>query len=122
MKGILDKNKRRLRRRRQVRQRIRRDTSLPRFTIHRSLKHIAGQIIDDQQGRTLVAMSSTSRTLVPELSGKTKTERARFIGTELARRAREAGIERVVFDRGHCRYHGRVKALADAAREGGLKF
>jgi len=122
MKSILLKNERRLRRGRSVRRKLRQTASVPRLSVHRSLKHISAQIIDDGSGRTLAAASSTASALAGSLGGKTKTERAAVIGAELARRAKEAGIERVVFDRGHAKYHGRVKALADAAREGGLKF
>jgi large subunit ribosomal protein L18 len=67
-------------------------------------------------------VSSTAKALAADLAGKNKTQRASVIGAEIARRAKAAGIEEVVFDRGSARYHGRVKALADAAREGGLKF
>lgn len=114
--------KRRTRRMQGLRSRIRRQTTLPRLSVNRSLKHIAAQVIDDSVGRTLASVSSTSRKLAGELDGKTKTERSIVIGKEIARLAKEAGVEKVVFDRGHSKYHGRVKALADAAREGGLKF
>ena len=122
MKQTLQKNRRRLRRRNSVRSRIRRDTTLPRLSVHRSLKHFYGQIIDDASGRTLAHVASTARPLRDELTGKNKSEQARVLGAELARRAKEVGVERVVLDRGHAKYHGRVKAFADAAREGGLKF
>ena len=122
MKSILLKYKRRTRRSHSVRAKLRRTAALPRLSVNRSLKHISAQVIDDAAGRTLAAVSSTSGALRSELDGKTKTEKARVIGAELARRAKEAGIEAVVFDRGYAKYHGRVKALADAAREGGLKF
>lgn len=122
MKPILLKNKRRLRRSRSVRAKIQRTADAPRLSVHRSLKHISGQVIDDQTGRTLAAVSSTGKAIGSELAGKTKTEKAKIVGAELARRAREAGVERVVFDRGHSKFHGRVKAFADAAREAGLKF
>jgi large subunit ribosomal protein L18 len=122
MKQILLKNKRRLRRRNSVRTRIRREASVPRLSIQRSVKHFYGQIIDDASGHTLAHVATTTRALRDDLTGKRKTEQAQFLGAELARKAREAGIERVVFDRGHSKYHGRVKAFAEAAREGGLKF
>lgn len=122
MKPILLKNKRRLRRRRSVRSTIRRTASVPRLSVRRSLKHISGQIIDDLAGRTLAAVASTAKAFRTDLDGKTKTQQAHIVGAELARRAREAGIESVVFDRGHAKYHGRIKAFADAARAGGLKF
>jgi len=122
MKSTLLKNEQRLRRRRSVRRTIRRTADRPRLTVFRSLKHISGQIVDDATGRTLCAASSTAHALAGELAGKTKTEKAKVIGAELARRAKDAGVAQVVFDRGSSRYHGRVKAFADAAREGGLQF
>ena len=122
MRATYIKNVRRERRTLATRARLRRDSSLPRLSVSRSLKHIAAQVIDDSSGRTLAHATSTSKELVGQLAGKTKTQRASIVGAEIARRAREAGVEAVVFDRGHTRYHGRVKALADAAREGGLKF
>ena len=122
MRATSIKNTRRERRALAVRSRLRRDTGLPRLTVARSLKHISAQIIDDASGRTIAAATSTAKALAPQLAGKTKTERAAIIGAELARKAREARVEAVTFDRGFTRYHGRVKALADAARQGGLKF
>lgn len=122
MKTTLLKNRKRLRRRRSVRRKLRATTTLPRLSINRTLKHFSAQVIDDAEGRTLAAATSTAKSLADELAGKTKTQRAAVVGAELARRAKEAGIEGVAFDRGHCKYHGRVKAFADAAREAGLKF
>ena len=118
----LIKSKRRERRKNSLRARIRRNSVLPRLSVHRSLKHITAQIIDDAAGRTLAACSTTSKALSESLGGKTKSQKAATVGTEIARLAKEAGVEAVVFDRGYSKYHGRVKALADAAREGGLKF
>jgi large subunit ribosomal protein L18 len=89
----------------------------PRLSVYRSLKHIYAQIIDDEQGITLVASSSQ----VVEAKGR-KTDVAREVGRDLAKKALEKGITEVVFDRGPYKYHGRVKALAEGAREGGLKF
>jgi large subunit ribosomal protein L18 len=122
MKSTLQKNRRRLRRRRSVRSGLRQGASLPRLSVSRTPKHISVQIVDDAQGRTLAHATTTARGMSDDLKGKNKTECAKIIGTEIARKAKEAGVEQVVFDRGHCKYHGRVKALADAAREGGLKF
>jgi large subunit ribosomal protein L18 len=122
MDAITLKKTRRARRANHVRNRIRRTTSLPRLTVSRSLKHISAQVIDDASGRTLAHVTSTSKEVADAMKGKTKTERAKHLGTEIARKAREAGVEAVVFDRGFARFHGRVKALAEAAREGGLKF
>jgi len=122
MKPIHVKNRRRLRRKLSLRSRLRRETDRPRLSVSRSLKHISAQIIDDAQGRTLVAVSSSARSFAPQFTGKTKSERAAIIGREIATRALAAGVSSVVFDRGASRFHGRVKALADAAREAGLKF
>ena len=122
MKSTLLKNKRRLRRKNSVRAGLRKYSDHPRLSVSRSLKHISAQIIDDVKGRTMASATTKSKELATELQGKTKTERAKVIGTEIARKAKEAGVEVVVLDRGYCRFHGRVKALAEAAREGGLKF
>jgi large subunit ribosomal protein L18 len=122
MKDQLQTQRRTQRRKLSVRSKLRRTASRPRLTVFRSAKHIYAQVIDDLAGRTLAAASSTSKAFAADSSGKTKTERAALIGAEVARRALEAGVVEVVFDRGSARYHGRVKALADAAREAGLKF
>jgi large subunit ribosomal protein L18 len=122
MRSTLIKNIRRERRSKRVRTQLRRVSELPRLSVSRSLKHIAAQVIDDASGRTLAHVTSTSKDLAGELRGKTKTQRAAVIGAEIAKKAREKGVEAVVFDRGFARFHGRVKALADAARAGGLKF
>ncbi|MGH2500626.1 MAG: 50S ribosomal protein L18 [Candidatus Limnocylindria bacterium] len=108
------------RRRRHVRVRrtISGSAARPRLAIFRSLSHIYAQLIDDAGGRTLAAASSLEG---PDASGG-RIERARAVGAALAERARAAGIGEAVFDRGGYRYHGRVKALADAAREKGLRF
>ena len=95
-------------------------TYRPRLAIFRSLNQIYAQVIDDSAGTTLAAASSLEAGV--RSSKGTKSERAKLVGRLLAERARAAGIERVVFDRAGFRYHGRVRALADAAREGGLDF
>jgi large subunit ribosomal protein L18 len=92
----------------------------PRLAVFRSLNHIYAQVIDDASGRTLAAASTVEKDL--KGSKSTKTEEAAVVGRLLAERAKAAGIERVVFDRAGFRYHGRVKSLADAAREAGLEF
>ena len=122
MKSTLVKNARRKRRRMSVRKRVRSAGPTVRLSVYRSTKHIYAQVVDDTKGLTLCAVGSSAKKFASELSGKTKTERAAIIGKEIARLAKEKGVEEVVFDRGHCRFHGRVKALADAAREEGLKF
>jgi len=105
-----------------VRKQIEGTSERPRLCVFRSLEHIYVQIIDDSQGRTLAAASTLDADVRKELNGKNKTERAKVVGKAIARRAVEAGIKQVVFDRGGYLYHGRVQALADAAREGGLEF
>jgi large subunit ribosomal protein L18 len=90
----------------------------PRLSVHRSSKHISAQIIDDSEGKTLVASSD----LMLEKVEKKGVDLAAFIGSELAKKAKAAGVTKVIFDRGSYRYHGKVKALADAVREGGLEF
>jgi large subunit ribosomal protein L18 len=109
------------RRRRRVRTAIRsRASGKPRLSVHRSGRHIYAQVIDDAAGKTVAAAS----TLDKDLKGKTGATRdgAAAVGKALAERAKKAGVSQVVFDRGGFLFHGRVKALADAAREGGLEF
>lgn len=110
----------RQRRRFRVRRGVRGTAERPRLTVFRSHKHIAAQVIDDSTGRTLAAASTLEKEL---RKGKgTKTDEAKVVGRLVAERAKTAGVERVVFDRAGFRYHGRVKSLADAAREAGLDF
>lgn len=94
----------------------------PRLAVYRSLKHIYAQVIDDQAGRTLAAASDLEKDLRAARNGKKKTEVAALVGEAIAKKAKAKGISAVVFDRGGYRYHGRVKALAEAARKGGLSF
>jgi len=115
----------RIRRHQRVRRRISGTAERPRMAVYRSLRHIYVQFIDDEaepSGHTLAAASSLDPDLADELQGKTKTEIARIVGKRAGERAKAAGIETVVFDRGGFPYHGRVKALAEGAREAGLKF
>jgi large subunit ribosomal protein L18 len=118
----LEKRKARKRRHFRVRKKVYGSAESPRLNVYRSLKHIYAQLIDDQSGRTLISAS----TLDPSLQGQLKTagnrEAARTVGELLAKKALEKGIDRVVFDRGGFLYHGRIKALAEGARSGGLKF
>jgi len=109
------------RRRRRVRTALKaRASGKARLSVHRSGRHIYAQVIDDAEGRTVASAS----TLDKDLRGKSSatTEGAKLVGKTLAERAKAAGVDRVVFDRGGFLFHGRVKALADAAREGGLEF
>lgn len=109
--------------RKRVRAKIVGTPERPRLSVYRSLKHIYAQIIDDTKGHTLVAMSSLSKEIRDEIkNAKNKTEVSRIVGLALAKKALEKGITKVVFDRNGYKYHGRVKALAEAAREGGLVF
>ncbi len=114
----------RLRRHKRVRKTVVGTAGRPRLNVFRSLTNIYAQIVDDSRGHTLVAVSSIDLGLREQvaLAGKTKTEQAVQVGKALAERALEAGIQQVVFDRGGYQYHGRVKALAEASRAGGLKF
>jgi len=111
------------RRERRVRDRLRRYASgKPRLSVFRSSKHIYAQVIDDAEGRTVAAASTLDKELRGSLKSGGNIAAASQVGALIARRAKEAGVESVVFDRGARIYHGRVKALAEAAREGGLKF
>ncbi len=112
----------RLRRHLRVRKRVVGTPQRPRFAVFRSLNHISAQVIDDTRGHTLVAASDLEAPLRAERAGRKKGEVAALVGEHVAKRALEKGITTVVFDRGGFRYHGRVKALADAAREAGLAF
>jgi large subunit ribosomal protein L18 len=94
----------------------------PRLNVFRSLSGIYAQVIDDQAGRTLASASTVDRDLREQMKGLKKSEQAALVGKTVAQRAKDKGIETVVFDRGGFRYVGRVKALADGAREGGLQF
>jgi large subunit ribosomal protein L18 len=105
-----------------VRKQVEGTSERPRLNVYRSLNHIYAQIIDDSRGSTLLSVSSVDPSLRKSLASKTRTEQATVVGTTLAERATEAGISQVVFDRGGYKYHGRVKKLAEASREGGLKF
>jgi large subunit ribosomal protein L18 len=110
----------RLRRHRRVRKKVAGTAERPRLAVFRSNKHISAQIIDDESGRTLAAAATVEADLRGGATGN--AEAARAVGRLIAERAKAAGIDRVVFDRGGYLYHGRVAALADAAREAGLEF
>ncbi|MBL9077094.1 MAG: 50S ribosomal protein L18 [Planctomycetes bacterium] len=105
-----------------VRQHVRQVSNRPRLSVHRSLAHISAQIIDDVRGHTLVAASSLEKEVRTAIKGMRKTDVAKKVGALVAERAKRAGLAKVAFDRGAYKYHGRVKALADAAREAGLDF
>ncbi|MDY6845774.1 MAG: 50S ribosomal protein L18 [Chloroflexota bacterium] len=116
------RNEARLRRHRRVRKNIFGTPDRPRLNVFRSTSEIYAQIIDDFQGNTLVSASSIDAELRPDLDGLSNIEKAQKVGQAIAERAKEAGISQVVFDRGGYKYIGRVKAMAEAAREGGLDF
>lgn len=113
------KTLRRKRRQRSIRKRIRGTDACPRICVFRSSKHIYAQLISDESGRTLASASSLANAADPSAKG---VELAKIVGRELAERCKQQGISKVVFDRNGFLYHGRVKALADAAREAGLAF
>ena len=116
------KNKRLERRKFSVRNSVFGTTERPRLSVYRSEKHIYAQVIDDYAGRTLASASSTLDDVRGDLKHGGNVAAAKKVGSAIAERAKAAGITQVAFDRGGRKYHGRVKALADAAREGGLKF
>jgi large subunit ribosomal protein L18 len=108
--------------RRRIRGKVEGVAERPRLAIFRSLKHIYAQAIDDATGRTLAAASTRDAGCREQVKHGGNVDAAKVVGKTIAERLKEAGVEQVVFDRGGYRYHGRIKALADAAREGGLKF
>jgi large subunit ribosomal protein L18 len=113
----------RQKRKKRVRRRLQGTSERPRLCVFRSAKHIYAQVIDDTTARTLLAVSSLSREVKPQLQGKGgNKDGAAVIGGSIAKRALEQGIKRVVFDRSGFLYHGRIKALAEAARQNGLEF
>jgi large subunit ribosomal protein L18 len=118
----LSKDEQRRRVHSRVRQRVTGTPERPRLCVYRSLGHIYAQIIDDRSGRTLVSASSVDKESKKNLKGGGNIASAKAVGKFIGDRAKEAGVSKVVFDRGGYKYHGRVKALADAAREAGLQF
>jgi large subunit ribosomal protein L18 len=105
-----------------VRMKVSGNSERPRLCVYRSLDHIYAQIIDDRAGKTLVAASSADKGTKKSLKGGGNVEAAKVVGKEVAERAKDAGVLKVLFDSCGYKYHGRVKALADAAREAGLQF
>ena len=110
----------RIQRHKRVRRKLSGNAERPRLAVFRSLRHVYAQVIDDSQGRTLTAASSVESEVRSQAAGKSKAEVSKIVGALVARRAKGAGIDKVVFDRGGYKYHGRVKALADSARQEGL--
>jgi len=117
-----EKVQKRIRRHRRIRRKVKGTPERPRLCVYRSLQHTYVQVIDDQAGRTLVAASTTMPELRQQTSYGGNVKAARLLGAKIAELAQAKGIQQVCFDRGGYRYHGRVKALADAARKGGLKL
>jgi len=112
----------RKRRHARVRKKIAGTNERPRLNVFRSLEHIYAQVIDDEAGHTIASASTVDKTLRADLADKSPQEQAKLVGLAIAERAKAGGVEAVVFDRGGYPYHGRVKALADGSREGGLAF
>ncbi|MCP4420512.1 MAG: 50S ribosomal protein L18 [Chloroflexi bacterium] len=112
----------RKRRHRRIRTKISGSAERPRLNVFRSLDHIYAQVIDDVAGKTITSASTIDKELRIDLAGKGKKEQASLVGKAVAERAKDAGVSTVLFDRGGYLYHGRVQALAEGAREGGLDF
>lgn len=106
-----------------IRKKISGTTERPRIAVYKSLKQVYAQLIDDSNGKTILSASSLSKDISGQLKdAKSKIEKSKIVGKYLAEKAKEQGIESVVFDRSGYRYHGRIQAIAEGAREGGLKF
>ena len=105
-----------------VRAKVKGTTSAPRLCVFRSLNHIYAQVVDDSRRHTLVAASTLDPEIKSAVAGKTKTVKSELVGSLIARRALGKGINQIIFDRGGYKYHGKVKALAEAARKEGLRF
>ncbi len=122
MQSVIPRNKARKKVHRRIRYRLLQRASHPRLTVFRSLKHLYAQVIEDRTGRTLTSASSLDREIREKLGRGSNVAAAKVVGLAVADRCLDKGIKQVVFDRGGYAFHGRVKALAEAAREGGLKF
>jgi large subunit ribosomal protein L18 len=112
----------RAKRKKRIRKRVNGDAERPRLTVFRSAKHIYAQIVDDTKGTTLISLSTLTKNLKSEADEKAKMDAAKLIGQAIAKACKDKGIGKVAFDRNGYLYHGRIKALADAAREAGLDF
>jgi large subunit ribosomal protein L18 len=118
----MDRSSERRRIHKRIRAKISGNSNRPRLCIYRSLKYVYAQIVDDAQGKTLVAASTAEKGIRGDLKQAGNIQASKLVGKAIAERAKVKGIESVVFDRGGYLYHGRIKAVADAARESGLKF
>ena len=119
---VVSKNATRERVHRRIRRRVEGRTEVPRLNVYRSLSHIYANVIDDTRGQTVVSASTVDKEVRKTMKSGGNVAAAKAVGKIVAERAKQAGVTRVVFDRGGYTYHGRVKALAEAAREAGLKF
>ena len=122
MSGVKDRKQRRVKIRRRYRQAVRGTANRPRLSVYRSLRHVYAQIIDDDTGVTLASASTLEKAAAGSLKTTGNREAGSLLGKLIAERAKEHGVESVVFDRGGFRYHGVIRAIADSAREAGLKF
>jgi large subunit ribosomal protein L18 len=122
MSRIKDRKQRRVRIKRRYRAAVRGSAERPRLSVYRSLRHVYAQVIDDESGATLVSASTLEKAAVGELKAGGNREAGKLLGKLIAERAKERGVEAVVFDRSGFRYHGVIQAIADGAREAGLKF
>ena len=118
----MSRSEQRLKRHKRLRRKVIGTTERPRLQVHRTLHHIYAAVIDDGKGHTLVASSTREKELATGLASRTNLEAAKKVGEAIGRKAKEAGITSVVFDTSGLRYHGRIAALADAARAAGLEF
>ena len=122
MSGVKDRKQRRGKIRRRYRAAVRGTASRPRLSVYRSLRHVYAQVIDDDSGVTLASASTLEKAAAGSLKATGNREAGTLLGKLIAERAKEHGVESVVFDRGGFRYHGVIRAIADGAREAGLKF
>ena len=122
MSGVKDRKQRRVKIRRRYREAVRGTANRPRLSVYRSLRHVYAQIIDDDSGVTLASASTLEKSAAGGLKATGNREAATLLGKLIAERAKEHGVESVVFDRGGFRYHGVIRAIAESAREAGLKF
>jgi large subunit ribosomal protein L18 len=122
MSGVKDRKQRRVKIRRRYRQAVRGTADRPRLSVYRSLRHVYAQIIDDDSGVTLASASTLEKAAAGSLEATGNREAGTLLGKLIAERAKKSGVESVVFDRGGFQYHGVIRAIADGAREAGLKF
>jgi large subunit ribosomal protein L18 len=122
MSGVKDRKQRRVKIRRRYRAAVRGTANRPRLSVYRSLRHVYAQIIDDDSGVTLASASTLEKAAAGNLEATGNREAGTMLGKLIAERAKESGVDSVVFDRGGFRYHGVIRAIADGAREAGLKF